>query len=90
MDSQNLGITCQIWAMDLHLETPKHTVQGVHIFKYDDTEDDSFPAHILKSEENCQVCGRKGHTKTTCDKFFNNIIVREIYKKHTELERQLM
>ena len=33
---------------------------------------------------------RNVHTKTTCDNYFNNIIVRENPRKHQELERQVL
>ena len=44
----------------------------------------------MTSEETFQVCGRKRNTETTCDQFVNNIIVRDISRKHPELERQIL
>ena len=84
---QNLGTTCEIWENDLHIDTPKHTSKGVHSVQYDDEEYEYCPLHSITSEEKCQVLVNKGHTVTIYDKFFNNMIVGEIYRKHPELER---
>ena len=50
LDLKNLVTTHEIWAKGIHIYTPNHTVQGVHIVQYDDGEDDSCPLHSLTSE----------------------------------------
>ena len=44
----------------------------------------------MEREEQCQLCGRKGNNTTDCGKFVNNTIARDIYRKHPELERQVL
>ena len=41
LELQNLGTTCKIWANDIHLDIPKHTVQVFHGVQYGDVGDDS-------------------------------------------------
>ena len=61
---------------DIHIDTPKYTVQGVHRVQYDDTKYDSFIIYCIKSVEQFQICGSKEHTATTCDCYVNNMILR--------------
>ena len=41
LELQDLGTTSEIWANDIHLDTPKHTLQGVYSVKYYDAKDES-------------------------------------------------
>ena len=90
LNIQKLGTTCEIWENDIHIDTQKYTVQGVHSVQYDDVEDDSFLINSLPCEEKFQFCGKKYHTATTCDQFVNNIIFREIIREYPKLERQVL